>query len=231
MIHTMEMLEVVDAYPALRDLPASLRDAIAAESRRISAPAGTVLFDEGKPCAGHLLVLEGTLRIYRSGDGGREIGLYRVERGEFCLFSALGLLGSGRCPARASAEGALEAVLVPASLFHRMIDESPVFRASVFRLLGEGVSNVLSRFEDVALRRMDQRLAVSLLRRGVSIPATHRELADEVGTTREAVSRLLEAFASRGIVRLGRRHVEVLDPAALREIAQETGGSGWPDER
>ena len=73
--------------------------------------------------------------------------------------------------------------------------------------------------EEVAFRKLDQRLAGVLLGKGSTLRATHQQLADELGSVREMVSRLLKGFAEQGLVALGREQIEILDAAGLRRIA------------
>jgi len=73
--------------------------------------------------------------------------------------------------------------------------------------------------EEVAFRKLDQRLAALLLGKGAKVRATHQQLAEELGSVREIVSRLLKGFADQGMVRLGREQIDILDPNRLRELA------------
>jgi CRP/FNR family transcriptional regulator len=73
--------------------------------------------------------------------------------------------------------------------------------------------------EAVAFQKLDQRLAALLLGKGRTIHVTHQGLADELGSVREIVSRLLKSFAEQGLVSLGREQIEIVDPARLRRVA------------
>jgi CRP/FNR family transcriptional regulator len=218
-IHKAELLALLATYPNLRELPSTQLQAIVAEGRRLRVAAGEVLFDEGGSCGHFVMVLSGTVRVFKVGDRGKEIGLYRLRPGDCCPLTTLGLLGNVQCPARVVAVEDLAAIAVPRAVFVTMIEQGPSLRAFVFRCLAERLTDLLSRMEEIAFQRIDQRLASLLLARGDSISTTHQELADEVGSTREGVSRLLEAFARRGILRLGRKHIEIVDRPTLAKIA------------
>jgi CRP/FNR family transcriptional regulator len=109
-------------------------------------------------------------------------------------------------------------VLLPRDLFDEMLDVT-AFRDFVFDLFAERISELMQLVEEVAFRKLDQRLANLLLGKGRQLHTTHQQLADELGSVREMVSRLLKGFADQGLVRLGREQIEILDPAGLRKIA------------
>ena len=109
-------------------------------------------------------------------------------------------------------------MLLPRPLFDEMLAQAP-FRDFVFQLFSERIADLMQLVEEVAFRKLDQRLAGLLLGRGRLTHATHQQLADELGSVREMVSRLLKTFAEQGLVRLSREQVEILDPAGLRQLA------------
>lgn len=206
-------------FPSLQDLPADLERRLDQESAFIEAPAGTVLFEASSPCQGFPLLLTGAVRVSRAGANGRELQLYRVAPGESCIITSSCLLGQNAYPARGTAEGALSALVVPRALFSQIIEQHPPFRAYIFNLFGERIAELMQLVEEVAFRKLDQRLAALLLARGEVIHATHQGLADELGSVREIISRLLKSFQDQGMLELGREQIRVLDPQALRLIA------------
>ena len=103
-------------------------------------------------------------------------------------------------------------------MFEELIAE-PAFRDFVFHLFSERIAELMQLVEEVAFRKLDQRLAGLLLGKGRLVHATHQQLADELGSVREMISRLLKGFAEQGLVRLAREQIEILDPAGLRRIA------------
>ncbi len=106
-------------------------------------------------------------------------------------------------------------------LFDEMLAE-PAFRDFIFSLFSERMADLMQLVEEVAFHKLDQRLAALLLGKGRVVRASHQQLADELGSVREMVSRLLKRFEDQGLVRLGREQVEVLDPAGLRRAASVT---------
>lgn len=205
-------------YPVLAALPADLRAGVDSLARTIRVPAGTVLFDERQPCQGFPFILAGGIRVFKPHASGRELPLYRVLPGESCIITSSCLLGHNDYNARGVAEGETTLMLLPRALFDRLLGQ-PAFRDFVFQLFSERIADLMQLVEEVAFRKLDARLAGLLLGRGRLVHATHQQLADELGSVREIVSRLLKGFAAQNLVRLGREQIEILDPAGLRRLA------------
>jgi len=212
---------LVGLYPVLAKLPAGLLRRVCDTMQTLSIPSGTAVFDEHQPCRGFPFVLDGAIRVVKVSAGGRELPLYRVRAGESCIITSSCLLGHADYNARGVSEGQTTLALLPRQLFDEMLAE-PAFRDFVFSLFSERVAELMQLVEEVAFRKLDQRLAALLLGKGRVVHATHQQLADELGSVREMVSRLLKGFAEQGLVRLGREQVEVLDAAGLREVASVT---------
>lgn len=104
-------------------------------------------------------------------------------------------------------------------VFEEMLVHEP-FRRFVFLLFSERVADLMQLVEEVAFMRLDQRLAALLLGHGRDVRTTHQQLAQDLGSVREIVSRLLKGFEHRGLVKLGRETIEILDPAGLRQLAE-----------
>ena len=212
---------LVALYPVLGRLPAGLLARIGGSLHTLSLPSGTAVFDERQPCRGFPFVMSGAIRVLKVSAAGRELPLYRVLAGESCIISSSCLLGHADYNARGVTEGATTLALLPRELFDEMLGEA-AFRDFVFSLFSERMAELMQLVEEVAFRKLDQRLAAVLLGKGRVVHATHQQLADELGSVREIVSRLLKGFAEQGLVRLGREQVEVLDPAGLRRVASVT---------
>lgn len=212
-----------EAFPELATAPATLaRLAAAGVHRRV--PAGTVMFSEHSPCGGFPLVLEGSVRVVQHFPNGREIQLYRVKAGESCLLSGSCLLGRSDYAASGIAETDVELVVVPPDAFRALVAGDDAFREHVFRLYGERLAALMQLVEAISWQKLDQRLAALLVARTRARPgpvqATHQALADELGSVREIVSRLLRSFEDRGWVELGRERISVRDDAALAALAR-----------
>lgn len=191
---------------------------LAARARPMRVPAGTRLFDAGQPCPGFPLVDEGSVSVSMLSPDGRRLELYRVEPGEVCVVSASCLFAHRVATATGEArtETALR-VISPAD-FEDVCERDAVLRRYVMGLMAERLADLMALVEAVAFQRLDQRLAALLCARGPQLHATHQQLADELGTVREIVSRLLRRFERDGWVVLGRERIDVADPAALQRV-------------
>lgn len=219
MIEERDRPKIEAALPLLAQLDAATVREFMREAMLVRIPAKRDLLAQGARIEAIPLVLSGTIRVYRLGETGREITLYRFGRGEGCVLSADSILTHKLFPANAQVEDEAEIVLVPARAFRRWVDESPPWRHFVFDALARRLASLVDTVDDVAFRRMDVRVA-ALLRersggRAATIAVTHQAIADELGSSREVISRVLEDLQSRHVIRLSRGAVEVLDPAAL----------------
>jgi CRP/FNR family transcriptional regulator, anaerobic regulatory protein len=209
---------LIERFPALAGLAPALEARLAAEAQMLHVPAGSVLFDARQPCRGFPLVLSGAVRVSMSAPSGREILLYRVEPGQGCILSGGCLLGHSDYAARGIAEDEVTLASLPPALFQDLLLGHEPFRRFVFGMYGERLAEVMQLVEEVAFRRLDERLAQLLVHRGPVLESTHQKLADELGSVREIVSRLLRSFEERGWVKLERERVTLTDPRSLAAL-------------
>jgi CRP/FNR family transcriptional regulator len=184
----------------------------------VRLPAGSDVFAEGDQVDNIALLLAGVVRVYKIGETGREITLYRFGLGESCVLTASAILNQKTFPAIATVEQDGEAVMIPAETFRSWVYRDDLWRGFVFDMLSQRLASVMEILDQVAFHRMDARVAsLLLIRSRVQNPIriTHQEIAAELGSSREVISRLLEDFASRRLVRVGRGEVEVVDAAGL----------------
>jgi CRP/FNR family transcriptional regulator len=206
-------------YPMLRELSAADQAELSETAVEMHLPAGTVLFDENQPCQGFPLLLSGNIRVIKAAPNGRELQLYRVMPGESCILTSSCLLGNTRYHARGIAEQNLDMVLLPASSFHALFGKQDSFRSYVFHLFSDRLTDLMQLVSAVAFQKLDQRLANLLVSKPSPIHTTHQALADELGSAREIVSRLLKGFAEQGWVKLGREQIAITDAAAMKRFA------------
>ena len=209
---------LLERFPVFSALPSALLERLLVEAPLLQAPRGTVLFDARQPCRGFPLLLEGSVRVTKMAPSGREILLYRVEPGEGCILSGGCLLGRSDYSATGIADEDVALLSIPPALFQELMVQHEPFRRFVFGMYGERLAELMQLVEEVAFRRLDTRLAQALVRRGPVIDATHQALADELGSVREIVSRLLRGFEARGWVKLERERITVLDATALGQL-------------
>jgi len=220
----MTKTEILDQFPFLDDGDGSLR--ATAEQRGLLATlsSGEYFYHKGDHCPHFALLGKGTLRVFQTSASGREITLYWVEPGHTCMVNMLcAFLGDGS-PAAAIVEQDVEAVLLPADTFRHWIGNAKPVQDFLFRALSQRLTGVMALVEEVAFARLDQRLADTLLRRfdkdGATIRTTHEELAIDLGSSREVISRLIKEFQRRGAVEPGRGRIVLLDQRKLTAISQ-----------
>lgn len=200
-------------YPAMGSLPELLP-----RLHMMRVPAGTPLFREHDTCQGFPMVLQGEVRVSRSAANGRELELYRVLPGEMCLVSSAGLFAYQPLTAHGvTTTDTTLTLLAPPDFQVAMAD--PGFRNFVLSLFALRMADLTSLIEAVAFQRLDSRLAATLLGHGHQVRATHQALADELGTVREIVTRLLHRFERDGLVELSRECITICDSTALRNLA------------
>lgn len=207
-------------YPALQSLSAQRLDEMLGRLEAVEVPAGTKMFDELQSCGGFPMLLEGAIRVAKTAQNGREILLYRVLPGESCILTSSCLLGGSAYTARGVAETKLVMVALDPAQFRQLVASHEPFRSYVFELFGERMTELMQLVEAVAFQKLDQRLAAHLLGKGKIVHTTHQALAEEVGSVREIVTRLLRSFEDKGWVALSREQIDILDAAALRRMAE-----------
>lgn len=218
--------KILTRIPFFNVAPHELQAALVAEGTVVHLDAGSYFLREGDACAQFAIVISGKMRVFKLGASGQEITLYHVGPGEVCPLNVSCILSDRPVPAMAMIEEDVEAVVVPAATFRRWIAEYEPLRSFVFQVFSSRLSEVMSLVEEVAFRRMDQRLARRLeelfLRDGgyqASVEITHAEIAADLGTAREVISRLLKEFERIGTITLSRGRIDLRDAALLQEMA------------
>lgn len=219
MIDAATKAHTLQIYPMLRELPGGTLDELLGSATYMKIPANTLMFDEDQPCMGFPLLLSGSARVIKAAPNGRELHLYYVQPGEACILTSSCLLGQSNYQARCLVQQDLELVVLPPATFRVLFSSLESFREHVFSRFSERLSDLLQLISAVTFQKLDQRLAATLAARSSPIQTTHQALADELGSLREIVSRLLKNFADQGWVRLGRERIEVVNAAALRQLA------------
>lgn len=204
--------------PLLTDPALAALSDLARLATPMRVPAGSRLFDAGRPCPGFPLVDAGSISVSLLSPDGRRLELYRVEPGEVCVVSTTCMFAHRMATASAEAHTETALRLIPAADFEAVCERDPMLRRYVMGLMAERLADLMALVEAVAFQRLDQRLASLLLTHGPQLHSTHQQLADELGTVREIVSRLLRRFERDGWVALGRERIDVTNPAALQQI-------------
>ena len=210
------------AFPLLKALDEGTTTTLRRSASLITVPAGSTVFTHGGECRSYLLVVSGSIRVQMSSEGGREIVLYRVGSGETCVLTTSCLLANEDYPAEAITETEVTAAVLPVARFHDLVARFAPFRAFIFQTYGRRITELMLLIEEVAFRRIDVRLAEHLISRSGGtcgqLATTHQQLAVELGSVREVVSRQLKEFERRGWLLLRRGSIEIVDVSGLRDL-------------
>lgn len=213
--------EITQAFPQLARLDGDCARMLEASARVVTIPPGTQLFRDGSECSSYVLVIEGSIRVQKVAENGREIVLYRVERGQSCVLTTNCLIARDDYAAEGITETDVKALVLPAPSFRALLAKSDAFRDFVFSAYAARISDLLMLIEEVAFGRIDVRLAAWLRQHADAageIKATHQDIAVELGTAREVVSRQLKEFERRGWVALGRGRMQVRDRRGMESL-------------
>ncbi|MDQ2690593.1 MAG: Crp/Fnr family transcriptional regulator [Chloroflexota bacterium] len=218
MLTDTQFKRILQSLPILGHADLQLSREFRAEAFFARIPAGKDIFVEGDRADAIALLMSGVVRVYKIGETGREITLYRFGNGESCILTANAILSRKSFPAIATVEKEAEAVMIPADVFRDWVKRDDLWREFVFDLLSERLSAVMAVVDEVVFQRMDRRVASLLLmksRTQLPIQITHQEIAAELGSSREVISRILEDFSQRDIIKPGRGTIEILDVEEL----------------
>lgn len=200
------------AFPFFRRSPEGLFSSMLSQSSRMVFPGGRQIFRRGDACGGIAFLFSGEIRVYKAGEGTREITLYDVLPGETCILNAACILSGAPYPAHAVTTHEGEAMFVTAADFRRLVDEYADMRRFIFDKLGERLIAVTDLVEEVVFRRMDERLRDFLVEKSENgvLAATHQKIANDLGTSREVVTRLLQDLEKKGDIMLSRSHIRII---------------------
>jgi len=208
----MTKAEFLKTFPAFTRSDDALISTLVSAGQRKTIPAGAQIYRVGDACSAIAFVLSGEIRVYKIGQGGREITLYEIGPGETCILNASCILSGRTYPAHALTLAETVVFMVPSDLFHRLVNEFDIMRDFVFTLLSQRLTGVMELVEEVAFGRMDERLMDYLVEKSQDnrLETTHQKIANDLGTSREVVSRLLKDLERKGTVRLSRNEINLL---------------------
>lgn len=216
-------LDWTERFQGTAALPRAVRDRLEGVARIIQMEEGAQVFGPANVPDSLFFLYDGRIRVSQSSDSGREITLYRVDAGESCVLTTACMLAEEAYNAEGVAETEITAVVLPKAAFDRLVAEEEAFRKFVFAAYSKRLIDLLRVVDHVAFGHMDVRLAERLLALAgdlKEIPATHQQLASELGTAREVVSRVLSDFQKREMIAQSRGRIALIDKNALRVLTR-----------
>jgi CRP/FNR family transcriptional regulator len=218
---TDRFLEVFGFLLPAGELPEARRRRVLDALHFREMGAGTTILREGQVCASVPFVLSGAIRVFKSAESGREITLYRIEAGQSCILSTACGRGLSAFPATVVAESDTSAAFLPIETVRALFAEGTAFRDFVLDEYSSRMAEVMELVQEIAFRRVDERLRQWLVDAAPPgerrIVATHQEMADHLGTSREVISRILKDWEQRGALEISRGSI-ILSPDFRRLV-------------
>jgi CRP/FNR family transcriptional regulator len=188
----------------------------------VSLPAATTVFQQGGACENYLIVLDGKVKVFTRAENGREIVLYRLAKGDSCVLTTSCLFGNKNYPAEGQTETPVTALAIPVKKFNQVLQQSMTFREMVFSSFSSHLSELITLVEEVAFGKLDVRLAKFLIKHcdnEHTLTSTHQNIATELGSAREVISRQLKEMELKGYVTTSRGSIKINNMDALQKIA------------
>lgn len=221
----MNIGDWTERFQGTRVLPRAVRDRLSQVAQVRSYSKGQEVFGPQNVPDSLLFLFEGTIRVSQTSENGRDIVLYRVDAGESCVLTTACMLAEEAYNAEGLAETDITAIVLPKLSFDALVTEEPVFRNFVFAAYSRRLIDLLRVVDDVAFGRIDVRLAerlLTLVGGNKEISATHAQIASELGTAREVISRVLHDFQKRDFIAQSRGRIAVTNKPALQALADST---------
>ncbi len=220
------MLENVDqqrrvtkSFSFLNDADENFRTKFFNSATFVRLPIGHTIASEGNDCQQLALLVSGKVRVYKLAENGREITLYRINSGDSCVLTASCIISDTAFPAIAVTESEVEAVVIPSKQAYEWTGDYKAWSSFVFSLIARRLADVIALLEKVAFRRMDERIAaylIAMASQGENLTITHQEIAYDLGTGREVVSRILKNFEKKGFIKAARNNLVIENFSGLQ---------------
>jgi CRP/FNR family transcriptional regulator len=221
-ITQQELNTVLDNVREAELIPASVWEEVRDMVEFSRTSAGRVLVWEGDSLSAYHLLLEGALRVQKRAENGRQITLFRILPGESCAMCIACLLSGRKSPVEIVAESALVVATLSRQHFFRLLSESEAFRHFVFASYGSQLSGMLGLATDLAFEQVSIRLARYLLHNrdeNDRLKRSHQQIAEDLGTVREVISREIRAFKAKDVIQVARGQITIVNPMLLAELA------------
>lgn len=221
----MAKIKLAEIFPFFETAPSELQDDFENAAILQSISKGNYLAMEGDICSYFPIVLSGQVRVFKIGDRGQEMTLYRINEGESCVLTIACLLSKKTFPALAFVEEDAELVLVPAEYFREWTKKYQIWNSFIFEYFSDVLSKVITLLEDVTFKRTDLRIVEKIVKDSIlyngRIKTTHQQIARDLGTAREVVSRFLKDLEHQQLIKLSRGMIEVINSDGLKNLLIE----------
>jgi CRP/FNR family transcriptional regulator len=221
----MDKAAIIDDCSLLRGVSPAHRRRLVDMARRVTFPAGTLVFRQDDPCPGIYCVGSGVVRVYRIGAGGKEHTLHMAGAGQ--TFAEVAVIGGFPCPAYAEVTQVAQCALLPASAILAMLRDDHAFCLELLVGMSHWVRHLTGLIEDIALRDASGRVARHILQAGpdacgtVGLAGLKKHIASQLNLTSETFSRVLRKLADAGVIELvDEKRLRIADRDALESLSQ-----------
>ncbi len=209
-------------FAIFSDLPEEINISINRDSSELRPEKGQIIIRKGDTIGGAFLLKSGKLRVYTLDSNGNEKPIYNLVEGEICIFSVNCIFQKMLYPAWVSVDADNTHIIsVPTSTFRNLYENEPSVRNYIVDSLSQRIFELMSAIEDVTILDIGQRinsLLVRLCPENHLLPISHQEIATQLGTAREVVSRHLKYLEESGYVVLSRMRIQIISPKALASL-------------
>ena len=176
-----------------------------------AVPANTILQLEGRPCNNSEFQLSGVKRSYKVSESGREITLYEVGPGKICIVNVACSLSNSVCAANSVSLTDVTMLSIPAKDFRELVAKYEEMRTFIFTSINQKFVSIMELVKEIAFRKMNERLYDYIAEKSEhgKLSTTHQKIANDLGTAREVISRLLKEFEKKGMLRISRNLIEL----------------------
>ena len=201
----------LEIFPYFRNASSPVVKKILSKGQYKTVPPRMILQMEGQHCNSIGFMLSGEKRVFKTSESGKEITISGIEPGEFCIINAACILAETLYPANIVTLNSVEMLTLSAQDFRDMIAEYDELRSFTFRLISQNFSIIMELIEEIVFRRMDERLLEYLIEKSENniLKTTHQRIANDLGTAREVITRLLGDFEKKGLVRLSKSLIQL----------------------
>ena len=180
-------------------------------SKYIELPKDFTLFYQGDICNEILILKEGTVTLMMYGSINELIPLYEIQKGEQCIINTSSTLSNTTTIATAQTKTAIKGWLIPSNIVKELMIKSPTYQEYIFSLFSIKFSALTTLIEDIKFKKLDTRILEFLkIKNQKIIPITHEELANDLGTSRVVISRVLKDLENKNLIKLHRKKIELL---------------------
>ncbi len=220
-----EIIDILNRFAFYRQAPEKWQQTFVKNAIYREGKTGDVFFREGDACEFIAFIGGGSIRVYKISDIGRQITLYHVLPGESCVLNMTCTLARIPYPANAQVEQETQLVLFESRHFRDWVGQVDGLREFAFSLLAQRMTQMMTLLEEISFKKMDARLAEFLGRQFANqgrplrvLHLTHEQIASELGTAREVITRLLHEFQRIGAIDLARGRIRLKDENVLKSL-------------